>query len=297
MTRKLTGKGSGKHMRRTASPKNRYKRRQSRTGTTVWTRWLKRLGLIGYVTGVSLLLVLVHDAATQSAYFNAVAIEVSGNQRLSDQQVLEQAHLESGQNILAVNLRETRARLLAHPWIAEAQVRRKIPDRIEIRIEEHRAAALVDVGRRYLIDNRGVVFKAASSKEAMSLPEISGLRYSDLRLASAGMGADTQRTTLLQAVMTVLKLGQHPHSAVSIREIRRIEVDPQLGLTVVAFDAPKPIKLGFDNYAAKFMKLKQVMVLLNQNKIKGIQDFKTVDLVDPERIVMRPIQDLSTGGD
>jgi cell division protein FtsQ len=225
---------------------------------------------------------------------------VDGNRHLADGQVLAQARIKHGANILSVNLSAARKRLLAQPWIAEARISRKIPDGIEIRITEHRAAAIVDVGRRFLIDEQGIVFKELSGDDPQDLPKVVGLKYADLKLVSGKetfeQPADNagrregqiDRYRLMNAVIAVLKLGVTSASVVPTREIRQIKVDRQLGITLIAFDPGRPIKLGFDNYAAKYMVLKQVMVMLKQNSVRGVADYRSVDLIDINRIVVRP---------
>lgn len=299
-----------KHMQ---SPKNRYKNRKKPSGPNMLHRLVSGAGLFGlifYIAGLSLMLVLVHDAVTQTDYFKNGSISVDGNRRLTDRQVLEQARIKPGTNILAVNLGAARKRLLAHPWIADAQINRKIPDGIEIRLTEQRAAAIIDVGRRFLVDQHGTVFKEQAAGDPKNLPDVVGLRYADLILepdrendAPPATAADhpknpdkTDRGRLMQAVVAVLKLGQDSASVVPTREIRRINVDRQLGITLVAFDSGIPIMLGFDNYTAKYMVLKQIMVMLKNNAVRDIKEIGAVDLNDMDRVVVRPLRDVSKAG-
>ena len=294
-------------------PKNRYKKRKKPPRPNILHRLVSGAGLFGlifYIAGLSLMLILVHDAVTQTDYFNNVSISVDGNRRLTDGQVLEQARIKPGTNILAVNLGAARKRLLAHPWIAEAQINRKIPDGIEIRLTEQRAAAIIDVGRRFLVDHHGTVFKEQAPGDPKNLPDVVGLRYADLILepgpendAPSATAADhpknpgrTDRGRLMQAVVAVLKLGQDSASIVPAHQIRRINVDRQLGITLVAFDSGIPIMLGFDNYTAKYMVLKQIMVMLKNNAVRDIKEIGAVDLNDMDRVVVRPLRDVSKAG-
>jgi len=295
------------------SPKNRYKNRKKPPGPNMLHRLVSGAGLFGlifYIAGLSLMLILVHDAITQTDYFKNGSMSVDGNRRLTDRQVLEQARIKPGTNILAVNLGAARKRLLAHPWIADAQINRKIPDGIEIRLTEQRAAAIIDVGRRFLVDQHGTVFKEQAAGDPKNLPDVVGLRYADLILepdrendAPPATAADhpknpdkTDRGRLMQAVVAVLKLGQDSASVIPTREIRRINVDRQLGITLVAFDSGIPIMLGFDNYTAKYMVLKQIMVMLKNNAVRDIKEIGAVDLNDMDRVVVRPLRDVSKAG-
>lgn len=99
------------------------------------------------MAGTSLLLILVYDAVTQSSYFEARAIMVEGNQRLSKDTILKQAGLKLHDNTLFVNLNTLRYRLIAHPWVAAAEIERQLPDVIHIRVKERVPIAIVELNR------------------------------------------------------------------------------------------------------------------------------------------------------
>jgi len=106
---------------------------------------LKILGAAAAGAAFSLLFVFVFDFLTQSEYFRAEEITVKGRNRLSEPEVLKQAQIASGMNILSVNLAKAGKLLMTHPWIADAEVRRELPSGIHIRITEHKPAAVLDI--------------------------------------------------------------------------------------------------------------------------------------------------------
>jgi len=106
---------------------------------------LKILAAAAAGAAFSLLFVFVFDFLTQSGYFRAEEITVKGRNRLSEPEVLKQAQIASGMNILSVNLAKAGKLLMTHPWIADAEVRRELPSGIHIRITEHKPAAVLDI--------------------------------------------------------------------------------------------------------------------------------------------------------
>ena len=122
------------------------------------------MGFLKMVTAIAVLLLISsafifsHDFLTQCDYFNAESLNVTGAHRISDRQVVKQAQISGGMNILSVNLETARERLLANPWIAEAEVSRELPDGIRIPITEHQPLAVLDLGRKYLINVKGEIF-------------------------------------------------------------------------------------------------------------------------------------------
>jgi cell division protein FtsQ len=143
--------------------------------------------MIGFyvVAGLTVLIatscffILIHDVITQCDYFNANSLKIEGMQRLTTKQIIRQARVRKGMNVLAVNLTTVRKRLIAHPWIAAAEVRREIPSGLNIRIKEHAPLAIVDLDRKYLINEQGQIFKEWAASDPDSLPLINGMQLTD----------------------------------------------------------------------------------------------------------------------
>lgn len=254
--------------------------------------------------------VFVHDFLTQSDYFNARNLTIQGYSRLTRQQVANQAQVHQGQNILAVNLSAVRAKLLAHPWIAEAEIRREIPSSLEIKIEEHVPLAILDMGQRFLINTKGEIFKAWENSDPLNLPIIKGLKLSDLRVygsdsnRSGGIFGSIQRPVAddadgsipFKAVMNVLQLGQTSGSILPNQRIKKIQVDREIGLTLyAAFNRVKEINLGFDDYADKYHVLANLLAYFKSHH--SLPDFDRIDLNNLNRVVVNPIKFESSARD
>lgn len=296
------------------SRKNRYKAmgrsrvRRSKKRLYFPARVLKTgTGLLALIM-LSLCFIFLYDFITQCSYFKTREITVSGQNRLSKDAVIKQAGINPGMNILAFNLAVARKRLLVHPWIAEADVQRVIPAGIHIRIKEHRGVAVIDLGRKYLIDESGVIIKELSPSDTGNLPIVRGLRYADIKIPAAvnkfesiqsGTAASAKRSTGLQqsmasvydAVVAVLSLGSSPESVLPNRQIKQISVDREMGLTLYAFDRTKTIQLGFNDYSSKYAMLKTVLNFLNQGSAWNFQDIDWIDLKNLNRIVINPFRD------
>jgi cell division protein FtsQ len=76
-----------------------------------------------------------------------------------------------------INLAQTRAAFESVPWVRRAVVHRVWPNRLSVRLEEHRAAALwhADDGNDRLVNTQGEVFEAnLGDVEDDALPSFSG---------------------------------------------------------------------------------------------------------------------------
>ncbi len=236
----------------------------------------------------SFLFIFTYDFITQCDYFKAESLTVTGANRLTDEQVLLQSQITEGVNILSVNLSRVRKRLLAHSWIEEAEVSRELPTGISIRIKEQQPLAILDLGRKFIINTHGEIFKEMDASDHCRLPVIGGLEFSDINVRGES------RSVPFNAVMTILALGKKPESILPCRLIKRIRVDREMGLTIYAFDRIKAIKIGYDDYPNKYEMLKNVLFYLKKNG--NFSHLESIDLNDLNRIVVNPAKIGSKAG-
>ena len=276
--------------------KNRRNGKKTRRQSKFWDRLLvgvKLFAVLVTVAAISVIFILVHDILTQCDYFKISRLTIEGAQRLSQKEIEQQARIGLGVNILAVNLSLVRKRLLAHPWIAEAGVSREIPSGLRIRIEEHSPLAVVDVGKKFLINHSGNIFKAWDASDPADLPVVNGLNVFDLPPVDGQTDppqgeAAHKRTEPFKAVMKVLCLGRQQGSILPNRSIRQIRVDRQIGLTLVAFDRIKTINLGYDDYDGKYHMLANLFSYLKRQQSGS--DFDRIDLNNLNRVVVNPLR-------
>ena len=113
-----------KHIRR-----NYYRNSAAKRRNKIIQRLIVCIKTTAVVTAllvVSFLFIFSYDFTTQCDYFRADRLMVTGENRLSEKQVLQQAQIKKGRNIFSLNLSKARKRLLAHSWIVEAEVSRGV---------------------------------------------------------------------------------------------------------------------------------------------------------------------------
>ena len=253
---------------------------------------------------ISVLFVFVHDVITQCDYFKAKSLKIEGLQRLSQNQIIEAARVKKGMNVLDVNLAMARKRLLAQPWIADAEIRREIPAGLYIKVQEHSPLAIIDLGRKFLLNENGRVFKEWTDTDPANLPLVSGLALSDIRVHGKTAGQPSLKgrnpsqlehpqNDPFEAVMQVLRLGRQTRSILSNGNIRQIKVDREIGITLVAFKQMKTIVLGYYNYPLKFNMLKDI--LSHGKHRRSFPQFDRIDLNNVNRIVVNPVGKIPTG--
>jgi cell division protein FtsQ len=243
--------------------------------------YFKTALVLAIIPVLSLLCIFGYDFLTQCDYFRAKTLEVENNNVLTKEEIIKASGINLGDNILSVNISTARKKIMANPWVAEAEVGRKIPSGITVKITEHSCLAVIDLGKEFLLNENGEIFKEKADTDPVAVPMIKGLTFSDLNANGAG------KSPAFNAVFSVLKLGQKPESVLPNGEVKLISVDREIGVTIHAFNEMKTIKLGYDNYKDKYERLKNVLHHFNNGP--DSPDFETVDLNNSlNRVVVKP---------
>ncbi len=265
--------------------KNRYKAKKgsqkARMGRFFVIGLKGSLGVSGLVL-LSAALVFVHDFITQAAYFKVKTLSVQGTRRLSRETVLEQAKIRKGTSALGINLGLTRRRLLAHPWIVDATVKRQLPSGVEIRIQEEDPLALVEMGDLFLVNRQGEIFKKWSPSDPQDLPIVRGLDFSDVGVLGAPPSA------AWKDAMAVLRRITAPHALFPGSMVQSVHADPELGITLCLFDGGKALHLGHGDFAVKLVRFREAFLRLSA--MENISDFDVIDVRERDRIVVIPVR-------
>lgn len=255
-------------------------RKASRVVLPGLARVLKVLGPVALLLVISAAFVAGYGFLTGCDYFTVCAVRVEGTGVLSSEDVVKASGVLPGDNILAVNLAVARQRLLAEPWIAEAELYRELPNTLIIRVEEHIPVAIVDLGDRFFVSSNGEIFKRVGPSDLNTLPVIKGLSYSDV-------GVDGHPGSRpFEAAMEVLATGNKIEKFIFGMHIQEIRVDRDTGVTLCAFDNIDEVRLGYDDYVDKFRRLNRVMA--HFRKSGEPQPIAAIGLQWPDRIVVKP---------
>lgn len=114
-------------------------------------------------------------AATGAAGLSVREIVVAGRDRTEAEHLLAALDVQRGAAILGVDLEEARLRIESLGWVRRAEVIRRLPDTIFVRVAERAPLALwQNEGRIVLIDEDGAVIQRDSLGEFAALPMVVG---------------------------------------------------------------------------------------------------------------------------
>lgn len=268
--------------------KNKYKNSSDQPPRPIYMKVadviFKSLCSVAFIGGMSLMFIFGHDALTQCDYFKAQHIIIRGDSRLTPKQIMDVAKINKETNILSVNLPTIRKRLQAVPWIAEVEVYREFPGSIIIFIKEHKALAVIDLGRLFLFNQNGEIFKEATAEEAAGFPVITGVDCADWKSPGA------PKTQVFSSVMEILNMGGKDKEVITNKMIKTIEVDREMGL-ILHIDGPiGAIKLGYGDYRTKYDRLDKIFTYIKGRENVPVIDALDVRVVDHVSACLKPDQ-------
>lgn len=113
----------------------------------------------------------VAEAATSAIGFSIDNVKVSGNVQTSEVDILQQLGLDGSSSVISLSAAAARARLVALPWVEDAEVRKVYPDTVEIKLSERTAFGIWQHGDELsLIEKDGKVIAPLRDNKFASLP-------------------------------------------------------------------------------------------------------------------------------
>ena len=266
-----------------------------RTATTrVWERVRRPLWLVTRVVLVVVVAAgavavgrLVEKHVRTSPAFATKHVNVEGAERLTEEEVLEAAGLAIGQNVFDLAPEDAQARLVAHPWIADATVRRKLPDTFEVTVREHEAVAVLalteggddDGDSLYLVAEDASVFKRVTEDDPLDLPVITGVDR-------ARFSRDPSwRSSLLVEVVALL----HDYRGAGLwrREpIAELHLEDDDSLSMYIGDDAARIALGHGPFRGKLRRLRRVLDELRSREARPAYVYLD-NVRRPDRVTVR----------
>jgi cell division protein FtsQ len=210
--------------------------------------------------------------------FHIDRINVHGNHRLSNGEVLVMLEDLRGRSVLAVDLSEWRRVLLNSPWVADASLRRTLPSTVDVAILERAPLGIGRIsGSLYLVDDRGTVIDEYGPNYAdLDLPIIDGLSS-----APGEESSDVYRALLARRLLDALR-GRNMASQIS-----QIDVSDSRNAVVLLEGDPTLIRLGNERFVERLQSYHELAPALREQ----VPTIDYVDLRFDERVYVRPARE------
>lgn len=162
---------------------------------------LLRLGFVGVAcVGLALLVGSSWRAFVAIDALKLTTVELRGAQRASKEALLGAAGTDYGDPLMTIDLRRAAAAMTGHPWVRAATLRRQLPNRLHIDVEEHRPKALLMLGSLWLVNTLGEPFKPFVSDDGLSLPIITGIAAPGPQAPKGADAPEPERALLADSI-------------------------------------------------------------------------------------------------
>ncbi len=176
----------------------------------------KRKGIGGGIFLLILLFIITVTVALTIPVFNITSVTVTGNARLTEEEILAAADIPIGKNIYRVSMKDAGARIERMPYILWAEVERRFPARVAIEVAEREEAASIQCTGGYaVVDKDCYVLRLTT--EAEDLVTILGI---EVESAQPGSSIIMQEEHAAENVKTILSALEEADMQVKMRRIR-----------------------------------------------------------------------------
>lgn len=135
----------------------------------------KRRAILKLVKWTTLILILIGGIIyfLLSPFFNVKSIEVEGNQKLTQEELISLSEIELENNIFKIKKGETQKNIKQNAYVENVKVKRKLPNSVQIKIIERKPTYMIAFANAYVyINNQGYFLEV--SKKKIDMPIITG---------------------------------------------------------------------------------------------------------------------------
>lgn len=216
---------------------------------------VKVLTLIIVIIGVSIYVAL-------SPLFNIKEINVTGNSKLSKEEIISLSELKTDENTFKVSKKNIKNKVKANAYIENVKIRRKLPDKVEIIVVERVATYMMPFANSYIyINNQGYMLEITSKKAEM--PAIVGISTPEEELHE-GQRLISEDLVKLGEVLQIME-SANANELVDL--ITKIDISNRQDYILTLEKEKKAIHLGdVSNLSTKMAYVKKIL-----NDEKGVE--------------------------
>lgn len=206
-------------------------------------------------------------AFLKSSIFNLGKIEIIGNKDLKENEVVDLESLMTNKNIFTYNLKGIKNEILENPYVEDAQVKIKLPNKIIITVDEVEVVALLSNGKDYCyIDDKGNLIKKIDNIEENSDKIVFSTEYSIENGQVINFKSEENKKSILNLI-SALK-GEHLE-----KEIVKVEYTNDSKLNLESKIGAKFLLINDDNLNYNIARTSKILLDLKNKNIKdGVVD-------------------------
>ena len=244
--------------------------------------------IVMILIGLSITLLVGYLVALSTPFFRLEDVNFQGNKQVSQVELLQKGGLEDKLNILSLNLSDVKKKMEAIPWVKSVQLRRELPNKLLVSVQERQPLSLVLVdGSLHFLDREGLAFKKVERREGLNLPVLTGLQKGDWQENGYLV------PKVLQEIFTLTTLLAQGGDPLYPDKLSEIHYDQECGYSLYTLDYGIRITLGRDDFKTKMARLEKVWLTLQ--KRPDLINLRGISLQYGQRIIVHGLR-TSSGG-
>lgn len=235
--------------------------------------------LMGLVSGFAYLIYYAHHAPSAESYFRLEQIQYHGVTYLDQETVTSLIRQTFPVNVLNIDLERVRSLVEGEKWVRRAVVRRKLPGRLIIYVDERAPEAVAVLDEHLVVvDREGIVLDDfGPDYQDLDRPIVKGLR--NVARENAGQENRLRMQAYLEVIRD-LESSKKDH----VESISEIDVDNPKRVAVIPTDEPVSIYLGENHFLERYERFLEQKSLYYRLKEKyGLIEY--VDVTYDDKII------------
>jgi cell division protein FtsQ len=178
-------------------------------------------------------------------YFKIQNIKVYNNNRVSSDEIIKASNIEKDSNIFYININKVKDNILDNPYILSVQVKRKLPNSLNIYVQERNAVFYAEKGKKYaIIDKNGICLEIKDTINNMNLIKLIGVDTSKVNVGNVIPVDDKRKLSTISTLTDIIAANN------ICKNINTINIQDEVN--IVAYYNKMEIKLGSsDNILSK----------------------------------------------
>ena len=212
---------------------------------------------------ISLFLVIIGGGifTLVSPIFNIKEIQVSNNNQIATETIVSISQLQLGQNLFRFNKNQVEKKIKTNPYVETVNVKRKIPNKIEIQIKERDKNYNVEFLNGYAyINNQGYILEISEQK--LDLPVIIGISTKQEQVVE-GNRLDEEDLGKLEVVIQIMNICKDYDLN---KKVSSIDITNKNDYVIYMEEEKKTIHLGDESNLSNKMLYVQAIIKENEGK-------------------------------
>ena len=213
-----------------------------------------------------LLIAILITLCLKLSYFDVKYVNVLDNKTIAANEIIKESGIQKGKNIFYMNSTNIRNNILNNPYILSVNINKKLPDTVNIYVNERKAVFYVEKDNKFvIIDKDGTVLEIRNNIDNMSLIKLIGVDTSKISVGRVIPLNDDRKLKIISEITDIIFNND------VCKNIKTLDINNSMQLQ--AYYNDMCIKLGtYDNLQQKLNRAINIIIDKNLYASKGYVD-------------------------